>query len=197
MKNRKKFVLLISIILVVVMTATVLLVNTFSWYDRTEIKHDGETEKYNLLTYNKSGKINYEVGDSSTVTYLGTVKNGDIVYGTDAISNTSQIDVTADGPTYFKTVITNNDTSGDSVVSLYVDSLIWSENLGDTIHIGIMGPEKTYKDLTSTAQNLGKTCIEDNIILSKGTAVEIVWYVKSDAGVDGTITVGAQYPVYN
>lgn len=194
MKNRKP-ILILSILLIVVTIATLLAVNTFSWYNRTAITH---TDKdYNLLTYEKTGSINYDSGDSTVVTYLGTVKNGELVYGETPVSSTDDVPVKAGTPTYFKTVITNNDTSGDSVISLYLSSLSWSSSLGNTIHIGIYGPEKTYTNVTSSTQNAGRTCIEDNIVLEKNTSVEVIWFVKSDAAADGTVTLGSQYPVYN
>ena len=152
---------------------------------------------YNLLTYEKTGSINYDTGDSTVVTYLGTVKNGELVYGETPVSSTDAVPVKAGTPTYFKTVITNNVTSVDSVISLYLSSLSWSSSLGNTIHIGIYGPEKTYTNVTSSTQNAGRTCIEDNIVPEKNTTVEVIWFVKSDAAADGTVTLGSQYPVYN
>ena len=194
MKNRKP-ILILSIIIIVVTIAALLAVNTFSWYNRTVITH---TDKdYNSLTYEKTGSINYDTGDSTVVTYLGTVKNGELVYGETPVSSTDDVPVKAGTPTYFKTVITNNDTSGDSVISLYLSSLSWSSSLGNTIHIGIYGPEKTYTNVTSSTQNAGRTCIEDNIVLPDNTTVEVIWFVKSDAAADGTVTLGSQYPVYN
>ncbi len=199
MKNRKKLFLLVSIVLVVVLTATTLLVNTFSWYNRELVAHPGN---YNQLNYEMSGKINYDTGDATVKTYLGTVNNGNVVYGTEELSADESVEVKAGELTYFKTVITNNDTSGDSVVSLYLTNLAWSDGLGNNINIGIMGPEKTYKNFTSTNRNMGRTCIEDNIVLVKGTGeqpsqVEVEWFIRSDDGKSGTVTLGAQYPVYN
>ena len=195
MKNRKPL-LLLSIILIVVTIATLFAVNTFSWYNRTAITHTDKGN--NLLTYEKTGSINYDTGDSTVVTYLGTIKKGEIVYDeTTPVSVTQAVSVKAGTPTYFKTVITNNDTSGDSMISVYLSSLSWSADLGNTIHIGIYGPEKTYTDVTSSTQNAGRTCIEDNIVLENNTSVEVIWFVKSDTAADGTVTLGSQYPVYN
>lgn len=195
MKNRKP-ILILSILIIVVTIATLFAVNTFSWYNRTAITHNDKG--YNLLTYEKTGSINYDTGDSTVVTYLGTIKKGEIVYDeTTPVSDTQAVSVKAGTPTYFKTVITNNDTSGDSMISLYLSSLSWSSSLGNTIHIGIYGPEKTYANVTSSTQNAGRTCIEDNIVLEKNTSVEVIWFVKSDAAADGTVTLGSQYPVYN
>ena len=199
--NSKLFshILIFALVLLIAVGAT------FSWYNRPEPSSAGSG---NLLTYNQTGNINGEGG--SIQTYAGTNDNGKITYSTEELSVSADSISTEPGAlNYFKTVITNGASSGDSMVSVYLENFRYSSSLGDSVHIGIIQPEKTYKKysavLSGSEYKADSICLEDNIPLKgynaeAGTGtVEIYWFVEVDKNVteSGSIQLGTMHLVYN
>lgn len=167
---------------------------TFSWYDR----YPTESETGNMLSYIQTGKVNNSVSQDRTVqTFAGTMNNGVITYSNTAVSGA--VTVKPGEACYFKTVITDNAGVGASVVSLFVKKITVSSNLTDSIYIGLVGSEKTYERCSGNNYQFNNVCIEDNIYVANNATVEVYWFVKSNATFtsDGTVTLDAQYLVYN
>lgn len=193
--NAKLFshILILSLVLLIAVGAT------FSWYNRSVTPSAGSGD---LLTYNQTGNINGEGGTIKT--YAGTSDNGKITYSSDELSTASGTVSTEPGAlNYFKTVITNGETSGDSMVSVYLENFSYSSSLGDSVHIGIIQPEKTYKQfdakLSGSVYKVSSVCLEDNIPLKKGGTTEIYWFIEIDSDVNdaGSITLDTMHLVYN
>lgn len=189
---------LISHILILLLALSIAVVATFSWYNRsTSTAGDG-----NRFTYTQSGNINGKGG--SVATYAGTSDNGKVTYSTELLTSTAGTLSTEPGAlNYFKTVITDESTSGDSLVSLYLKDFTYSSTMGESIHIGLIQPEKTYKQYTATTSGsncvIDSICLEDNIFIENGGTVEVYWFVEIDAEYDGTgsMELGNLHLVYN
>lgn len=193
--NAKLFshILILALVLLIAVGAT------FSWYNRTVTSSAGSGD---LLTYNQTGNVSGEGGTIKT--YAGTSDNGKITYSTEELSTASGTVSTEPGAlNYFKTVITNGETSGDSMVSVYLENFSYSSSLGDSVHIGIIQPEKTYKQFDATLSgsnyNISSVCLEDNIPLKKGGSTEVYWFVEIDSDVttSGSIQLDTMHLVYN
>lgn len=195
MKKGKSNLKVISHILVLALVLVIAVVATFSWYNRTQSA--GETGY--LLEYTQSGNVN---GTGGTIqTFAGTDNNGMITYADTEVSGT--ISTEPGAVSYFKTVITDESNSGDSMVSLYLEDFTYSSKMGSAIHIGIIQPEKTYKKFTGTLSGsnyiVDKICLEDNVPVANNGTVEVYWFVEIDATYSGTgsVDLGTLHLVYN
>ena len=204
MKNEKGNLRVISFIVVMILATILVVGSTASWYDRTPTSA-GTTNK---LKYSQSAKIN----NGSTIsveTYVGKNNNGVITYET-KLSDVNSIESVSGSVNYFKTVLTDQSNKGDSIVSLYLKSLSCSNLTNNDIHIGILGPEKTYKSFVGNAVNgnyvVNSACIEDNVLVKNNTSIdsdlkhtEIYWFVETNvnANAKGTIVLGDLYVVAN
>lgn len=190
---------LFSHLLIFVLVLIIAVGATFSWYNRSVVSKAGTG---NLLTYEQTGSVNGEGG--SIQTYAGTNDNGKITYSTEELSVSSDAVSTEPGAlNYFKTVITNGESSGDSIVSVYLENFSYSNSLGESVYIGILQPEKTYKNYSATLSDseykVNSICLEDNIPISKSGTVEIYWFVEvgKDVTQNGSIQLGTMHLVYN
>lgn len=187
MKKEYRGFKVVSHIAILFLVLLIAVSTTFSWYDRSK---SDDVSSYRL-DYSQTGKVN-GAGEKTVKTYAGTNSNGIVTYSETELADSREFDVVSGEATYFKTVITETDNAGDSVVSLYLDNLTCTSG---TLKVGIVGPEKTYiehEDTDSTFENL---CIEDNLIVKSQGTVEIYWFVIADA--DGTIELGNFYIVHN
>ena len=75
---------------------------------------------------------------------------------------------------YFKTVITETGNGGDSVVSLYIDSI----KAGANFSVGLTSPEKTYESVTVSGGAVYDYCIEDYILVRNLDSTEIYWFIR-------------------
>lgn len=198
MKKRISNPKLISHILLLALVMSIAVVATFSWYNRSVTPSAGEGKKF---TYTQSGNVN---GAGGTVTtYAGTSDNGVITYSTEAVSTTGAVTTEPGKLSYFKTVITDESSEGDSLVSVYLENFTYSSSMGNAIHIGLTEPEKTYKPISATTSGgncvVESICLEDNIFVEKGGTVEIYWFVQIDGSYsgNGTIDLGNLHLVYN
>ena len=189
---------LISHILILALALSIAVVATFSWYNRST----SSAGEGNSFKYTQSGNINGKGG--TVTTYAGTSDNGKITYSTESLTSGSDALSTEPGAlNYFKTVITDESSSGDSLVSLYLRDFTYSSSMGESIHIGLIQPEKTYKQYTATVSGdncvIDSICLEDNIFIQKGGTVEVYWFVEVDGSYDGTgsIELGNLHLVYN
>lgn len=171
--------------------------STFSWYDRNK----ADDEFGHILNYSQTGKVTDNTPKTIS-TYLGADNGGIISYSDTEF--TGNITVFPNKPIYFKTVIKDEGGSGDANVSLYVDGLSCSQNLGADYHIGITSPEKAYKSVKGNAVGelieIGKICIEDNLTVKSNGTVEIYWFIKvdnTDFSGSGTLTPGSMYITFN
>ncbi len=185
-------ILILTLVLVIAVGAT------FSWYNRTVITSAGEGNKF---TYIQNGNVN-GVGGSIT-TYKGTNVDGVVTYSNDPLTSTGGLTTEPGALNYFKTVITDESTEGDSMISVYLENFTYSKSMGNSIHIGISEPEKTYKKYTSTLSGSNyvakSICLEDNVFVKKGGTVEIYWFVEIDANYsgNGSLSLGTMHLVYN
>lgn len=109
------------------------------------------------------------------VTHVGVNDNGSITY-TEELTDNRVIPVNDEQIYYFKTQITETGNGGDSVVSLYLDSIKAS---GSSIQIGLMDPEKTFDETVAlTSGSVSNYCLEDNIMIGNQKVVEIYWFIK-------------------
>lgn len=194
MKKDKSYLRLISYIAMLALVMTMAIGSTFSWYNRDPFD-GGES---NRLKYTQTGKVNSAFSEQRTIqTFVGTNQNGEIVYSDTEVSG--PVTVAPGEPCYFKSVITDNAGSGDSMVSFYVEKITVSNNMTDRIYIGITGPEKTYKEYTTSNNELRKFRVEDNLYLANNGTIEVYWFVNSEAErtTDATVTLQTQYLVYN
>lgn len=200
-KNTSSFNLVsrLAILLLVLLLAVG---TTFSWYDRTK---RGDGESY-LLDYEVSGKINTGLTGVSVETYVGTKKNGIVKYNDVplTVSGVGESVTTNSGEvTYFKTVIQDTANSGDSLISLYLSQFSCASKMGSKIHIGVVGPEKTYNEYQGTISGsdyvIQPMLIEDNILLKNNSIVEVYWFMSVDESYsgDGTVSLGVPYVVNN
>ena len=198
MKKSEQKSKMISHILIMAMTLIMAVAATFSWLPRNPAASLG---KGNMLNYTQSGEIN---GSGGVVhTYAGTNDNGVITYSATELSSDS-VTAAPGKVNYFKTVIQDNTTNGNkSVVSVYLENLKFSTDMGNAFHIGLTEPEKTYKSFKTTAQGeynvISSLCLEDNIIIQKGADWEIYWFISVDGNYsgNGTIVLDTMHLVYN
>lgn len=205
MKRQLNITRLISYIAVFALVVIMAVGSTFSWYPRTTNSTD-ETVK--SLNYSVSGKVN-STSVKTIITYAGDNDNGKITYTDEA---SGAITALPGKVNYFKTVIADKDpatdninNAGDSIVSLYLKGLTLKSNMGGTIHVGIVTPEKTYTLYTgSTDAETGyivvpTICIEDNVVISSGGSTEVEWFIQVDSSYEGsgTIELGGMYVMYN
>lgn len=196
MKKEYKGLKLLTVMLVLALVLALTVVSAFSWYDRTK-RADEDGYK---LTYSQIGRVNNTSG-VTVVTYAGTVTDGAVEYSDTPLSGA--VDVKAGEAVYFKSVVTDTSNSSDTLVSLYINDLVYNPTLGDHINIGLVNPEKTYKAVNAT--NEGGTChaetfcLEDNIIVESNGTVEVEWFIKPVNSVTETdaIKPGTIYIAYN
>lgn len=198
MKKSEQKSKMISHILIMAMTLIMAVAATFSWLPRNPAASLGTG---NMLKYTQSGEINGSGGEVHT--YAGTNDNGVITYSDTELSSDS-VTAAPGKVNYFKTVIQDNTTNGNkSVVSVYLENLKFSTDMGNDFHIGLTEPEKTYKSFNATAQGeynvISSLCLEDNIIIQKGDAWEIYWFISVDGNYsgNGTIVLDTMHLVYN
>lgn len=198
MKKSEQKSKMISHILIMAMTLIMAVAATFSWLPRNPAASLGTG---NMLNYTQSGEINGSGGEVHT--YAGTNDNGVITYSATELSSDS-VTAAPGKVNYFKTVIQDNTTNGNkSVVSVYLENLKFSTDMGNAFHIGLTEPEKTYKSFKTTAQGeynvIVSLCLEDNIIIQNGDAWEIYWFISVDGNYsgNGTIVLDTMHLVYN
>lgn len=198
MKKSEQKSKMISHILIMAMTLIMAVAATFSWLPRNPAASLGTG---NMLKYTQSGEINGSGGEVHT--YAGTNDNGVITYSDTELSSDS-VTAAPGKVNYFKTVIQDNTTNGNkSVVSVYLENLKFSTDMGNAFHIGLTEPEKTYKSFNATAQGeynvIVSLCLEDNIIIQNGDDWEIYWFISVDGNYsgDGTIVLDTMHLVYN
>ncbi len=200
MKKSKGSFKLFSHILILVLCVLIAVVATFSWYGRST----ASAGMGNELRYTQTGKISGKGGEPQT--FIGTDENNDGIIEYTPISDlNSALSITEPGAVhYFRTVITDSSTStGDSMLSVYLENFSYSQAMGSAVKIGLTQPEKTYKSFTTTPSGgkytIGSLELEDNIKLEQGGTVTIDWFIEvasSYAG-NGSITLGTMHIVYN
>lgn len=196
MKKEYKGLKLLTVMLVLALVLVLTVFSVFSWYDRTK-RADEDGYK---LTYSQTGSVNNTSG-VTVVTYAGTVTDGAVEYSDTPLSGS--VDVKAGEAVYFKSVVNNSANSSDTVVSLYLKDLTYISTMGEKIHVGIVGPEKTYKEYSGTVSGSNRVvspfCLEDNIVVERGGTVEVEWFIKPSTSYTGTgaITPGTIYIAYN
>ncbi len=196
MKKNKNNYKLISHIAVLAMVVMLAVTSTFSWYSRTTNNDSSPTA--GVLKYERSGNINGEGGTLQT--YVGTKNsNGQITYDNKLTGN---ISTEPGAVNYFKTVITDK-SSGDSLVSLYLKNLMCTKSLGNKIKIGILQPEKTYKEITADVESPNICTFKDiplidNVQIKMGTTIEIFWFIEiqESALYAGSISLGTLHLIY-
>lgn len=202
-KNRSSYNL-ISRIAILSLVLLLAVGSTFSWYDRT--KRDDEEGHVLSYTLSENCKVNTGLKDVSVNTYLGTKENGIVKYSEDPLttSGVGENVTTVSGEiTYFKTVIKDNNNAGDSLVSLYLSQFSCASNMGNSVHVGVVGPEKTYNQYTGSTSGATYTVkpmlIEDNIVLNNNGEIEVYWFIEVDASYSGTgvVNLGVPYVVNN
>lgn len=191
-KSRSNF-RVISHIAVLALVLVIAVVATFSWYNRSTATQEG-----NLLQYSQSGNISGNGG--SLRTFVGTNDNGVITYETE---NSGSISTEPGAVNYFKTVITDESNTGDSVISLYLEDMSFSNMNSSTVKIGIIQPEKTYKKFTGTLSGsnyiVDRICLIDNVYVQNQSTTEVYWFVEINKSYSGTgsINLGTLHLVYN
>lgn len=188
-----------SHILILLLCVIIAVVATFSWYSRSTTQSLGTAGE---LTYSQSGNI---TGNGCIAqTFAGTYSEGDISYSSTPVADTDSITSEPGACNYFKTVITDqNSNAPKSVLSVYLENFTYSSSMGSTIHIGLLQPEKTYKQFTSTTSGSNKVieslCLEDNIVITSGGTVTVYWFVQIDSSYtgSGSIGLGNLHIVYN
>lgn len=200
-KNRSSYNL-ISRIAILSLVLLLAVGSTFSWYDRT--KRDDETG--NTLKYSVAGSVNANVNKVTVDTFLGTKEDGIVSYSKSAIPTSgvnTDIDTNPGELTYFKTVISDKGNAGDFLISLYLSQFSCRSDMGDKVHIGIIGPEKTYNQYTGVSSGLSyivePMLIEDNLYLKSNGSIEVYWFIEVDASYSGTgvVNLGVPYVVNN
>lgn len=196
MKSNKKSIMIISCILMLAIFLAVSVVTTFSWYDRTKM----DDAYAHIIDYSLTAKTAGN-GPKTIKTYAGTLEDGVLKFSDTEVSG--NITTYPGKVNYFKTVITETNNIGDSVISVNYDSISLSSNVGGGCHIGLTSPEKTYKEIKGTTSNdkivFSDVCIEDEVIVKSEDTVEVYWYFQADnedyEGT-GTLTLGNLYYVY-
>jgi len=197
MKKEYSALRILIVALILVLVASMAMFSAFSWYQRSaRVDETGY-----LLKYTQTGKVNNSSG-VIVKTYLGTSDNGEITYSEDELSGA--VDVKSGEVTYLKTVLTDTANAGGAVVSLYLKDFTYHSGMGDKVYVGIINPEKTYKDYSGETSGDNKVvstlCLEDNITVPGNGTVEILWFVKSSdsdfAGTDA-LDIGTMCIAYN
>ena len=197
MKKSRSNLKVLSHIAVLALVLVIAVVATFSWYNRSTV-----TETGYLLKYSQSGNVNGSGGEIHT--YAGTNNDGVVTYSTTEVSETSGGISTEPGSVnYFKTVITDESNTGESMVSLYLEGLSYTKSLGNSVKVGIIQPEKTYKKYTSTLSgnnyNASRICLIDNVYVENNGTVEVYWFIEINKNLTttGSINLGTLHLVYN
>ncbi len=169
MKNRISFLKLLSLIALLMLSLTLVVTSTFSWYPRTS----SNSQPVNSFRYALSGIVTGG-GNKNIETFVGTNENGHIYYSDTALGTDRVIPVNSEQVYYFKTVITETGNGGDSVVSLYIDSI----KAGANFSVGLTSPEKTYESVTVSGGAVYDYCIEDYILVRNLDSTEIYWFIR-------------------
>lgn len=172
---------------------------TFSWLPRSS---QGSLGNGNMLQYHQSGNVN---GSGGVVhTYAGTNENGIITYSDTELAASDSITVEPGGTRYFKTVITDQSYGrAKNVVSVYLENLKYSSDMGGSLKVGLTAPEKTYISYTASTSGTYKVidslCLEDNIIIDAEGTKEIYWFFAIDSNYsgNGSIILDKMHLVYN
>lgn len=195
MKKEYLFIRALSLTVILILVASLAVFSAFSWYDRTA--RPNETGR--LLNYTQTGKVN-KTQDVSVITYSGTLENGEVTYSETALSGA--VSVKAGQVNYFKSVVTNGDV-GDALVSLYLKEFTYNSGMGQIINIGLVNPEKTYKEYQGDASGsdyvISTLCLEDNIFVESNGEVVVEWFVKPSASYtgDAALDIGKMFIAYN
>lgn len=169
MKNRISFLKLLSLIALLMLSLTLVVTSTFSWYPRTS----SNSQPVNSFRYALSGIVTGG-GNKNIETFVGTNENGHIYYSDTDLGTNRVIPVNSEQVYYFKTVITETGDGGDSVISLYVDSI----KAGANFYVGLEAPEKTYESVTVSGGKVADYCIEDYVLVRNKSSTEIYWFIR-------------------
>lgn len=187
MKKELRLTKALTLAALLMLALLITVTSTFSWYPRTS----STTSATLKLNYERTDQVS-GIGTKTVKTYLGTQSNGHVTYAATELAANSAVPVNNDKIYYFKTVITDTSSVGDSVISLYLDKITASVS---SIQIGLTSPEKTYKTATLTGGSVSNYCLEDNIIISSQGSVEIYWFIKYTGSL--SFTLGNFYYVNN
>lgn len=171
MKNRNSFLKLLSLIALLMLSLTLVVTSTFSWYPRTT----SNSQPVNSFRYALSGYVTGG-GNKNIETFVGTNENGHVHYSDTALDVDRVIPLNSEKVYYFKTVITETGNGGDSVVSLYVDLI----RAGANFSVGLTSPEKTYESVTVNGGVVADYCIEDYVLVRNLDSTEIYWFIRYD-----------------
>ena len=158
----KKSKIVVVSVLAVILCVMCVTTSTFSWFTRPQ------TMKGDSLGW----KINYDTSVGSGVTmktYASTDGGSTYNEAQEITSFSNSSGIAAGGRVWYRTDITNNGASPQSV-SLYLSKLTLPENAQGSFNLGVNSPLKTYKAYGSTADSSGKkvasTISEQNVYVA-------------------------------
>ncbi len=207
--KRNNLMILVCIVLAVLIGIIGMTTFSFSWFEP-------DTKEGVGLQFNDSAKLRAE--NCTFETFSGTLNGkyledgetlntnfGIVTYsdtklssGNVTVSATTSNDTTTPGIAYYKTVITNENTDKDTVVSLYLKN--FTVNTGSSASIGVAVPTNSYRTYTSAQTDLHivRNAYISYQIQNEARAGEIVveWFVKCDSG-SVTFNPGDLYLMYS
>lgn len=167
--HKNKYILFIIAALVLIIA----LMASFSWFTRPAAK----TDTYTGAQFTGTAVIK---GESCTATtYKAQLDSGNLNNLT-ALSTNNTITIAAGDTQYFRTTVTNSQTSA-TVISLTGLTL----NGASGLKVYNMAPLKEYYNYADSMT------FSKNIAVPASGNVNVDWYIYNDSGADKTLTVGA------
>lgn len=178
--------IMMAILILVIGMTTV----SFSWFEPSSLSGSGLSFKHVTAVNSNECIVN---------TYSGQMNaKGEIVYYDTALSSgngNNSVSISSDSTSYFKTVITNNNTSYDANISLYLKNL----TINTSADVAIIYPTNTYRTFTSNQQDLHlvrNAYVEAKDTKSGTGEITVEWFIRC---AEGTASFDADdiYIMYN
>lgn len=181
----KKSKVVLAIALAVILLVTIMNAPTFSWFTRPQPSYDAlntsdQSGEYLALT-TKSSYTAYNGYNCKIATYAS---DDGVTYSTTATTSYNGSDINSHSRKYFRTTITNMNSSSAQNVSLYAKTLSMDKANNGTLALGVNTPTRSYRDYTSLAQPSAKIDRnwmrvyfekDNNVEGWSGTSFYIVW----------------------
>lgn len=182
----KKSKVILAIALAVILLVTIMNAPTFSWFTRPQPAYDklntsDQSGEYLALT-TKNSYTAYNGYNCKIATYEST--DGGVTYSTTATTSYNGSDINSHSRKYFRTTITNMNSSSAQNVSLYAKTLSMDKANNGTLALGVNTPTRSYRDYTALAQPSAKIDRnwmrvyfekDNNVEGWSGTSFYIVW----------------------
>ncbi len=206
---KSKFLFPICIIMAILIIIVGVTTISFSWFEPDvkegvglQFSDEAKLRAENCTFKTFSGTMNNKyLSDGETINPnygIVTYSDQELASGNVTVSATTSNETTTPGFAYYKTVITNNNTDKDTVVSLYLKN--FTVNSNSSASVGVAVPTNSFRTFTSTQSDLHivRNAYVSYQVQNEARTGEIVveWFVKCDSG-SVTFNPGDLYLMYS